>query len=310
MDEVSIINTPPVPLPSTIPIGAAEWNLSAKKFRRSAGRKHTRGILQHIIAPQNPADQPNSQTMTNFGAISSLHRADGSASFSCNGYSILAAINGPIEVQRKDEIPEEAAIDVVVRPASGVGGVRERHLESIVEKTLRQVILVSAHPRTLIQVTLQVIAAPAEHSGSDGPHQSASNLALLPALLRSSMLALLSTSLPLTMILTSQLVAVSSSGELLGDPQTDAIKKATSLHVFGFSSHGNLIVSESEGSFNMDTWDHVYDKAERACRGSSFTNVDHMGDVDMESSQSDNLERSLKQMLEQKIAKEQRWKEM
>ena len=34
----------------------------------------------------------------------------------------MAAINGPIEVQRRDELPEEAAVDVTIRPASGVGG--------------------------------------------------------------------------------------------------------------------------------------------------------------------------------------------
>ena len=55
--------------------------------------------------------------------LSSLHRADGSATFSCNGYCIIGAVNGPIEVQRRDELPEEAAIDVVVRPAAGVGGI-------------------------------------------------------------------------------------------------------------------------------------------------------------------------------------------
>lgn len=60
--------------------------------------------------------------MTHTSKISPLHRADGSASYSCNGCSVIAAINGPLEVQRKDEIPEEAAIDVVLRPAIGVGG--------------------------------------------------------------------------------------------------------------------------------------------------------------------------------------------
>ena len=54
--------------------------------------------------------------------LSSLHRADGSATYSGHGYTVLAAVNGPIEVQRRDELPEEAAVDVAVRPAAGAGG--------------------------------------------------------------------------------------------------------------------------------------------------------------------------------------------
>lgn len=55
--------------------------------------------------------------------LSPLQRADGSATFSQNGYTIIGAVNGPIDVQRRDELPEEAAIDVTIRPLSGVGGV-------------------------------------------------------------------------------------------------------------------------------------------------------------------------------------------
>lgn len=54
--------------------------------------------------------------------LSHLHRADGSATFSQNGYTIIGAVNGPLEVQRRDELPEAAAIDVIIRPAAGVGG--------------------------------------------------------------------------------------------------------------------------------------------------------------------------------------------
>ena len=53
--------------------------------------------------------------------LSPLQRADGSVSYSQGGYSVIAAVNGPIEVQRRDELPEEAAIEVNIRPAVGVG---------------------------------------------------------------------------------------------------------------------------------------------------------------------------------------------
>ena len=55
-------------------------------------------------------------------SLSHLYKTDGSATFSHNGYTIIGAVNGPIELQRRDELPEEAAIEIIVRPATGVGG--------------------------------------------------------------------------------------------------------------------------------------------------------------------------------------------
>jgi hypothetical protein len=59
------------------------------------------------------------------GRLSLLHRTDGSATFSFGGYTIIASVNGPIEAQRREENPFEAVLDVVVRPAAGVGGTQE-----------------------------------------------------------------------------------------------------------------------------------------------------------------------------------------
>ena len=55
-------------------------------------------------------------------ALSHLPKADGSATYSYAGYTITASVNGPIEAQRRDEHPYEAHVDIIVRPASGVGG--------------------------------------------------------------------------------------------------------------------------------------------------------------------------------------------
>lgn len=54
--------------------------------------------------------------------LSSLGNADGSVTYSHCGYLILASANGPVEVQRRDEIPEEAAIEINVRPVTGNSG--------------------------------------------------------------------------------------------------------------------------------------------------------------------------------------------
>jgi 3' exoribonuclease family, domain 1 len=94
-----------------------------------------------------------------------LNRADGSATYtSPNGYSILAAVNGPVEVQRRDELPDEAHIEVNVRPHDGVGQVKERHLELLIANTLRDVVFVQMFPRQMVQLTLQIMKIPADDS--------------------------------------------------------------------------------------------------------------------------------------------------
>ncbi|KAL8879670.1 MAG: hypothetical protein Q9198_002765, partial [Flavoplaca austrocitrina] len=135
------------------------------------------------------------------------------------------------------------------------------------------------------------------------------NLSLLPILLQSSILALLSTSLPLIMTLTSTFIAVSRSGELIFDPAARIVEKAASLHVLAFSSLGDLLVAESEGTFDMDIWDQVYAMAEKHCRTLDPGAPARMADVDMESSKSASLEDSLKGIIEGKAAREYRWKE-
>ena len=54
-----------------------------------------------------------------FGTIPT---ANGSVTYNWQGFDIIGAVNGPIEAQRRDEIPEEAFIEVNVRAATGPGG--------------------------------------------------------------------------------------------------------------------------------------------------------------------------------------------
>jgi exosome complex component RRP46 len=106
-----------------------------------------------------------------------LNRADGSAIYtSPNGYTILAAVNGPVEVQRRDELPEEAHIEVNVRPHDGVGQVKERHLEVLITNTLRDVVFIQMFPRQMVQLTLQILRAPVDDNTIGRPNPQAESV--------------------------------------------------------------------------------------------------------------------------------------
>ena len=59
---------------------------------------------------------------------------------------------------------------------------------------------------------------------------------------------------------------VSSSTALSAAVDVDHVK---SMHVLTFSSHGDLLVAESEGVFDVDTWEAVFDAAKMVCCSSS-----------------------------------------
>lgn len=96
-----------------------------------------------------------------------LNRSTGSARISENGFTILCAVNGPHDTaQRRDELPNEAFVDVSVRPHDGVAQVKERHLERVIAKVVRNVVLIEDMPRSAVQVAIQVLATPKGWSNS------------------------------------------------------------------------------------------------------------------------------------------------
>ncbi|KUJ22723.1 uncharacterized protein LY89DRAFT_728842 [Mollisia scopiformis] len=245
--------------------------------------------------------------------LSHLHRTDGSATFSQNGYTVIGAVNGPLEAGRREELPEEAVVDVIVRPAAGVAGTRERQLESILQSTLRQIILINNFPRSLIQVTLQITSTPENENAGSKLVQAASNLPILPALLQTAILALLSASMPLTMTATSAFLALTSDGSarsIITNPTIVQCESADSVHVLAFTSHGDLLVAESEGSFSLQDWETVFKAAKSICCDDSKTNVDHSVMQDGElGDEKGGMMNFVKSTLQTKITADLHWKD-
>lgn len=79
------------------------------------------------------------------------------------------------------------------------------------------------------------------------------------------------------------------------------------MHVLAFSSYGGLLVVESEGEFNIDIWEEIYEMAKNICRGSGDHHDDNE-DIDMDNEQQTPLESILRDTIRRKTIKEQEWK--
>nr|POF11580.1 exosome complex component rrp46 [Quercus suber] len=190
-----------------------------------------------------------------------LRRADGSARLSDSLYTVLAGVNGPVEVQRRDELPEEAAVEINLRPASGVGGPRERWLQSLVASVVRSVLLVHMYPRTLVQITLQLMKEPSELKLKAGVRE----VSVLPSLLNATFLALVDGGLPLATSMSSVLAVVSNVGEVVLQPTEKQLAQCADIHAFTYSADGGLLLMESSGSFDMEAWGTIASTAQKAC---------------------------------------------
>lgn len=195
-----------------------------------------------------------------------LVRADGSTVFSDGLYTVIAGVNGPVDVQRRDELPEEAAIEVNLRPTAGVGGPRERWLETVVASVLKSILLVHMHPRTLIQVTLQVTKEPTMKF-----RKTPTDISTLPALLNAAFLALADGGLPLATTTSAVLAAVDVEGEIIVAPDEKTIKSSRSIHALAFDKDGEQLLDQSAGKFDLNTWSKVVDAAQQTCASAVAT---------------------------------------
>ena len=112
----------------------------------------------------------------------------------------------------------------------------------------------------------------------------------------------------MSMTLTATLIAVDLHGQLIPKPTSQQLASASSLHVLAFSSHGDLLIAESEGSFSMETLEEVHEEAVRICQGGADSDSGSE-DVNMNAAENINEEDVLKDTLQAKIVKERKWKE-
>ncbi|KAM0752111.1 hypothetical protein T439DRAFT_312234 [Meredithblackwellia eburnea MCA 4105] len=221
-----------------------------------------------------------------------LSRQDGSANFSFGNLSVIASVTGPAEVKIRQELVDRAALEINILPLRGLAGPSSKSHETFLLSLLSPIILLSRHPRSLIQLTVQTFSAPTtafSKQFSTDPLESAlpssSSSSLLPsstrltskprgtakgvaekaAMINASTLALVDAAIECKGMVFAAAVAfvpvegVEEEEEMILDPTPEEEEEATSAHVFAFSfgvgvggADGECVGIDSLGSFSTD----------------------------------------------------------
>ncbi|EIN08128.1 hypothetical protein PUNSTDRAFT_102893 [Punctularia strigosozonata HHB-11173 SS5] len=165
-----------------------------------------------------------------------LDRADGSARFAFGLTKCLASVSGPIEVRPQNELPTQAAFEVIVRPLSGVAGTRAKSIGTTLQFLLAPSIILTAHPRTLLQLVVQAL------NEDSPPTPSLCRMTFLPdtmsglaAMINASTIALLNAgSIQMRGVVCAVAVGVDTSGSLLVDPAPSELPHLAACGCFAF----------------------------------------------------------------------------
>ncbi|NXI11482.1 EXOS5 protein, partial [Irena cyanogastra] len=158
--------------------------------------------------------------------------------------SVLAGLYGPAEAKVSKELPDRAALEVLLRPKVGLPGVLERSREQLLRQTCEAVLLGALHPRTAISLVLQVL--------SDAGSVS------FPA-------GLLDAGLPLAALFCGVTCALQPDGTILLDPTARQEQEARAVLTFAIaSSDRKVLMATTKGSCSVEEMQQCLAAAQRA----------------------------------------------
>ncbi|NXL54978.1 EXOS5 protein, partial [Podilymbus podiceps] len=164
--------------------------------------------------------------------------------------SVLAGVYGPAEVKGSRELPDRAALEVLLRPKVGLPGVLERSREQLLRQTCEAVLLGVLHPRTAITLVLQVL----NDAGS-----------LLSCCLNAACMGLLDAGLPLASLFCGVTCALDPNGAIGLDPTSRQEQEARAVLTFAIdSAERKVLMATSKGSCSVEEMQQCLAAAQRA----------------------------------------------
>ncbi|EFA75059.1 hypothetical protein PPL_11677 [Heterostelium album PN500] len=174
----------------------------------------------------------NNQIRSIESELALLNKADGSAKFSLDNSSVLAAIYGPVEVNPRKEKISKATVEVVFTPDSGNQNYQTKEQESLIRNAIESVIMTMLHPRTLISIIIQVYS-------TDGSIVSCS--------INAACLALLDAGIELNSLIASISLSFNSDGQIYLDPTMKEENESKATAIYAFNSQLKLMMIKSSG---------------------------------------------------------------
>ncbi|KAI3406285.2 RRP46 [Candida oxycetoniae] len=172
-----------------------------------------------------------------------LDNADGSAELTLDDTKVLVSVSGPIESKQRQELPQQASLEIIVRPAKGLSTTKEKLLEDKLRSLLQNVLIRYRYPRQLIQIVVQFLVS--------GTRQEFTNNELNAAI-NCCYFAIIDADLSIYSSFASVSLCI-NSGNLIENPTADVISTSDSHHIVCFSIEngkvGNLLLLESAGEF-------------------------------------------------------------
>lgn len=204
----------------------------------------------------------------------SLTQVDGSARLSAGNTSLIASVTGPIEAKLRHELPTQASLEIIVRPATGVSATREKFMEDYLRLVLQLVIVRFKYPRQLIQIVVQFLTSDSDAEGLDAVDGGAScgkyyTTNELCAAINCLYFALVDAKVALYESFAAVSLATSNSGVLDVFPSLKLLQDSRSHHVVALGIRdaraSKILLVDSHGSFSEDELVQVIEKASSVC---------------------------------------------
>ncbi|KAI5966176.1 RRP46 [Candida pseudojiufengensis] len=172
-----------------------------------------------------------------------LDNADGSAELKLNNTKTIVSINGPIDPKPRQELPQQASLEIIIRPAIGLSTTREKLLEDKIRSLLQSIIIRFKYPRQLIQIVIQFLIIDENSGFTCNELNSAINCCFF---------ALVDSDLSIFSSFAS-IVVCYNQGNLIFNPPGNVLETCDSHHVLCFNFKNekvkDLMLLESVGSF-------------------------------------------------------------